>query len=122
MTEREYVCAYPRCLHHGVKVKASDAVVINKKRYHWDCAKTKQQLEYIRNYYFENIDGTVNFAILSKVLNTLVFEDGLDIDFVKFAIEYYGKYKMKIKSPFYLTYLKKNKMLKNKWLNSTRQG
>ena len=32
--EREYVCAYKYCLHHGQKVKASESVVINKKHYH----------------------------------------------------------------------------------------
>ena len=29
--EREYVCAYKYCLHHGQKVKASESVVIKKK-------------------------------------------------------------------------------------------
>ena len=43
--EKEYICAYKYCLHHGEKVKASESVVVNKKHYHWDCAGIKQEIK-----------------------------------------------------------------------------
>ena len=116
--DREYVCAYPHCLHHGEKVKASEVVVVGGKRYHWDCATTREQLGDLRKYYHENIDNEVNLAQLSKVLNTLIFSEGLEIEYIKFALEYYSKFGMKINSPFALTYLKKNNMMRRKWINN----
>lgn len=41
--EKEYICAYKYCLHHGEKVKSSEAVILSKKHYHWDCAGMKQE-------------------------------------------------------------------------------
>lgn len=118
MAEREYVCSYSHCLHNGEKVKQSESVVVGRKHYHWDCAATKQELEDIRNTYIEKIDEDASFPILSKVLNDLVFKYDIDIDFLKFAVNYYADYKVKVKSPFTLLYLRKNDYMKKKWEKS----
>ena len=118
MPDREYVCAYKHCLHHGEKVKASEAVVVGKKHYHWDCAATKQEIEEIRNTYVERIDNEVSFPVLSKVLNDLIFKYNMDIDYIRFAINYYADYKTKVKSPFTLLYLRNNDFMKKKWEKS----
>lgn len=118
MPDREYVCAYKHCLYHGEKVKSSEAVVIGKKHYHWDCAATKQEIEEIRNTYIERIDNEAKFPILSKVLNDLVFKYDVDIDYIRFAINYYADYKTKVKSPFALLYLRNNDFMKKKWEKS----
>lgn len=118
MPDREYVCAYKFCLHHGQKVKSSESVVVGKKHYHWDCAATKQEIEEIRNVYFERIDKNASFPVLSKVLNDLIFKYQLEIDFVKFAVNYYADYGTKIKSPFTLLYLRNNDFMRRKWNKS----
>lgn len=115
MADKEYVCAYKYCLHHGDKVKSSESVVVGKKHYHWDCATTKQEIEEIRNIYFEKIDSEASFPVLSKVLNDLVFKYNLEIDFIKFAVNYYANYKTKIKSPFTLLYLRNNEYMRKRW-------
>ena len=120
MIEKNYVCAYSHCLHHGEKISPSSAVVSGRKYYHWDCAATKQEIEAIRNTYLEKIDHKASFPILSKVLNDLIFKYGLDIDYVRFAVNYYGEYKIKIKSPFTLLYLRKNQYMKKKWQKDKR--
>lgn len=118
-TEKEYSCAYGKyCLHPGLKVKASESVDVGKKHYHWDCIATKQEIDEIRKTYFEKIDDKASFPVLSKVLNDLIFKYNMDIDFVRFAVNYYGDYKMKIKSPFTLLYLRDNKAMERKWKNS----
>lgn len=121
MADKEYICGYQHCLHHGEKVKESEAVVIGRKRYHWDCASIKQELAEIRNIYIDGIDSEVSFTVLSKVLNDLVFKYEMDIDFLKFAVNYYADYKIKLKSPFTLLYLRKNDYMKRKWDKSKRR-
>lgn len=118
MADKEHICAYKHCLHHGEKVKSSESVIVGKKHYHWDCAATKQEIEEIRSTYYEKIDNDVNFPALSKVLNDLVFKYGLEIDYIKFAVNYYADYKIKIKSPFTLLYLRKNDYMRKKWEHS----
>ena len=116
MADKEFVCAHNKCLHHGQRVKNSESVIIGNKHYHWDCAMTKQEIKEIRKTYFEKIDKDANFQVLSKVLNDLIFKYNLEIDFVRFAVEYYANNKMKIKSPFTLLYLRSNEYMKKKWL------
>jgi hypothetical protein len=115
VAEREYICSYSHCLHGGAKVKRSEAVVVGRRHYHWDCAAMKQELEEIRNIYAERIDANVSFPILSKVLNDLVFKYEVDIGYLKFAVNYYAEYKVKVKSPFTLLYLRKNDYMLDKW-------
>ena len=53
MADKEYVCGYNHCLHHGEKVKSSESVVVGKKHYHWDCAETKQKIKECVDLYME---------------------------------------------------------------------
>ena len=114
MTEKSYKCAYPHCCHGG-KVSESEAVVDKGKRYHWDCIKTKMDIAEIRTMYIDNIDKDVYVPQLSKVLNDLVFKYDQEIEYIRFAIDYYGQYKTEVKSPFSLLYLRTNKYMKRKY-------
>ena len=115
MQDKERVCAYKYCLHGKEKVKESEAVVIKNKYYHWDCAATKQEIEELRNTYFERIDRDASFPILSKILNDLVFKYNLEIDYIRYALNYYAEYKVKVKSPFSLLYLRNNDYMRKRW-------
>lgn len=112
--DKQYKCAYPHC-YHGGKVLESEAVVDKGKRYHWDCIKTKMDLAEIRTMYIDNIDENVYVPQLSKVLNDLVFKYNQDIEYIRFAIDYYGQYKTEVKSPFALLYLRTNRYMKRKY-------
>ena len=85
--EKEFVCAYKYCLHHGEKVKASESVVINKKHYHWDCAGIKQEIQDCVTTYMEYIDDKTQYPIAYRAINTLVFKNNVPIDFIKKNIE-----------------------------------
>lgn len=82
MTDKEYICAYKYCLHHGEKVKSSESVVINKKHYHWDCADIKQQIKECIDTYMENIEDKTQYPMATRVINTLVFKYQVPIEFI----------------------------------------
>lgn len=94
MTDKEYICPYKYCLHHGEKVKSSEAVVINKKHYHWDCAAIKQEIQDCVNSYMECIDDKTQFPIATRAINTLVFKYKVPVGFIRDNIrrskEYYS--------------------------------
>lgn len=82
MADKEYVCAYKHCLHHGEKVKASESVVINKKHYHWDCAGMKQDIKDCVDTYMECIEDKTQYPIAFRIINTLVFKNRVPISFI----------------------------------------
>lgn len=88
MADKEYVCAYKHCLHHGEKVKSSESVVINKKHYHWDCAAIKQELKECVDAYMECIEDKTKYPIATRAINTLVFKNKVPIDFIRKNIEH----------------------------------
>lgn len=87
MAEKEYICAYPNCLHHGEKVLATESVVIGKKHYHWDCAALKQEIQDCANTYIEYMNDKTQYPIVMRILNTMVFKNKVPIDFIKKKIE-----------------------------------
>lgn len=82
MADKEYVCAYKYCLHHGEKVKASESVVINKKHYHWDCATKKQEIKECADLYMECIEDKSQYPAAIRIINTLVFKSKVPIEFI----------------------------------------
>ena len=87
MTDKEHVCAYKYCLHHGEKVKASNAVVINKKYYHWDCAAIRQEIQDCASTYIGYVDDKSQYPMAIKAINTLVFKNKVPIDYIRKNIE-----------------------------------
>lgn len=92
MPDKEYVCAYPHCLHHGEKVLASHSVVISKKHYHWDCAALKQEIQDCANTYIGYMDDKTLYPIALRIINTMIFKNNVPIDFIKGKIEYSQTY------------------------------
>ena len=82
MTDKEYICAYKYCLHHGEKVKASESVVINKKHYHWDCAAMKQEIKECADLYMECIEDKSQYPVATRIINTLVFKSKVPVEFI----------------------------------------
>ena len=72
MPDKEYVCAYKHCLHHGQKVKSSESVIVGNKHYHWDCAATKQEIEEFKS-------ATINKDVYTDsegvTYNSVTFKD-----------------------------------------------
>lgn len=83
MADKEYVCGYPHCLHHGEKVKASESVVVGKKHYHWDCAELKQGIRDCVDMYMSYIEDKTQFPTVVKIINNLVFKSSVPIEFIQ---------------------------------------
>lgn len=92
MADKEYICGYPKCLHHGEKVKESEAVVVGKKHYHWDCVMTKQEIQECIALYIENVDDKKQYPIAIKVINSLVFNSSVPIKYIKERLKSSGQY------------------------------
>lgn len=114
MEEKQYVCGYKHCREDS-KIPASEAVLIGNRRYHKRCASDKEKIIEIRDLYIENIDDKVPIAELVSVLNQLIFKKNVDIDYMLFAIKDVIRRKVRIKSPYSLHYVAKNKKIIAAW-------
>ncbi len=92
MADKEYVCAYKYCLHHGEKVKASESVMIGKKHYHWDCAAMKHEIKESADAYMECIEDKTQYPAAMRIINTLVFKSKVPVEFILKNIEYSKTY------------------------------
>lgn len=115
MAEKSYVCGYKHCLHKGEKVLESEAIVVNKKRYHKDCLQISETIKLIKDTYIEKINDKENPVVILSVVNNLVFKKGVDADFLLFALEDIARRKVDVKSPYTMHYFDKNMILKEKW-------
>lgn len=82
MADKEYVCAYKHCLHHGQMVKESEAVVIRKQHYHWDCAVMKQEINDCVQAYMACVSDKSLYPIAARTINTLVFKNKIPTEFI----------------------------------------
>lgn len=82
MTDKNYVCSYKFCLHNGEKVNSSEAVVINKKHYHWDCAATKQEITRCVDLYMSYTEDKTKRPMVTRIINLLVFNYRVPIDYI----------------------------------------
>ena len=108
-------CGYSHCLHPGLLLSDEEAVKEGKTFYHWDCLQLKNDIKEIRDIYMSRIDKTVSIPILAKVINDLVFKYNQPTDYIKYAINHYADYGIKIKSPFTLLYIRNNAIMKQKY-------
>jgi hypothetical protein len=92
MADKEYVCGYSHCLHDGEKVKSSEAVVIGKKHFHWDCAELKQEITDCVNSYMDCIEDKTQYPTATRIINTLVFKNKVPIEYIAKNIKRSGLY------------------------------
>lgn len=102
LADREYVCGYPKCLHHGDKVRESEAVVIGKKHYHWDCAAMKKDIKDCVDSYIGLTGDNSQFPIVTRIINTLVFKNKVPVEFIKKNIDLSSTYYLN--KPVYILY------------------
>ena len=114
-------CRYPKCnkLHETTEILKEDAIQHGKSYYHADCLHIMLTVTEIRDLFYKNINQLMTgkqIGMLVATINNIVLEKGVDVDFLKFAVEYFIKYKPgKLQYPAGLYYVVQDKDVKNAW-------
>ena len=91
----------------------------NGRYYHPDCYHMVQTIAEIRDLFFKNINPLMTakqFSELASVINDIVFNKNVDVDYLKFAVEYYiAKKPGGLKHPPGLHYIIQDKDVKQAW-------
>lgn len=93
----------------------NDAVSIGKAYYHPECAEMKQRISEIIDVFYNHIDHNVIFAQLQRVINTMVFARGIDVNLILFGLKYYVQHGIPLKYPGGLYYVVQNKGVIDEW-------
>lgn len=102
MPDKEFVCAYKYCLHHGSKVKSSESVIVGKKHYHWDCADMRLRIKECVDAYMECVEDKTQYPIATKIINNLVFKNKVPVEYILKNISSSKKYYSE--KPVYILY------------------
>lgn len=95
-------CQYLKCLFGG-KVDKDNAVRFNNKNFHEQCLKEYQAILNIRDLCFQ-IDPTIINRVLYGHLNKLIYDKGIEIDYIIFTLEYILRNKIDVNMPYGLIY------------------
>ena len=115
-------CRYPKCmkLHETTELNANDAVKGGKSSYyHPDCYHTMQTVNQIRDLFIKEINPLLTgqqIGMLVSTIHNIVFSKHVDIDYLKFAVEYFIKNKPgALKYPAGLHYVVQDKNVEAAW-------
>ncbi len=116
-------CRYPKCskLHETTSLPKEEAVTGGKKNYYYhpDCYHTMQTVNEIRDLFLREVDSTLTgkqVGMLVSTINNIVFTKHIDVDFLKFTIEYFVKNKPgALKHPAGLHYIIQDKSAIESW-------
>lgn len=108
-------CSYKHCDHFSRELPRSEAVKVGTRYMHESCAKTKQLIEEIRNYYYENISNTVVMKALVATINNIVFDKSVSPEYLLFVLKYAHQHGIPVRAPYSLHYLIDDARLKKEW-------
>lgn len=117
------ICRYERCQHGSreIDIVEDEYVKEKQKYYHSDCykkkkdggwkdAKTKEDLQYIKDQWFKHIDDKVVYGRLLICLNELIIR-GFSSEYLVFVIDYVIKNRLNLNYPAGFKYFVTNKKI-----------
>ena len=116
-------CRYPKCskLHESTELKKEDAVKAGGKNsyYHPDCYHMAQTVNQIKDTFIKEINPMMTgqqIGMLVSTINNIVFGKNVEVDFLKFVVDYFIKYKPgALKYPAGLHYIIQDKDATAAW-------
>lgn len=120
-------CRYQKCfmLHDSKELPQIEAVKSGDgKYYHPDCFHTSQTVMQIRDTFVKEINPVMTgkqIGELVATVNNMIFTKKIDVDLIKFALDYFIKYKPgALRYPHGLHYIIQNQDVINAW-NKTKE-
>lgn len=115
-------CRYPKCmkLHESTELPKDEAYWDGKRGYyHPDCYHIMQTVNQIRDTFIKEINPLLTgqqVGMLVSTINNIVFSKGIDVDQLKFTVEYFIKNKPgALKYPAGLHYIIQDKDAAAAW-------
>lgn len=113
-----------KCLHESDVIPKSEAVRDGRLYYHPDCFHVKGIANDIKKIFCEEINPLITaeqVKQLYSVVYNIILTKKVDPDFLKFAVEYFARYKKgALKYPGGINYIIQDKEVTSKWAQFNR--
>lgn len=121
--EKVVHCRYTKCskLHDSTELKKEDAIQggNGKYYYHPDCYHTLQTVLKTRDLFIKEVNPIMTgqqIGILVSTINNMIFNKGIDADYILFALQYFVRYKPgKLRQPYGMHYIVQDKDVVAAW-------
>ena len=80
-------CRYSHCKHSERELNKADAVRCGNTYYHADCYHEKETIDKILDTYVKLVDPHPVFGALRKIVSNLIYKQGVNADFILFALK-----------------------------------
>ena len=107
-------CNYRKCKRcfEAIDISSGDYIEEKEKFYHPECKHEKDTRAEIIDFWYRQINKDVVFSSLSRIIDRLIYQDGVDCDFLLWGLKKKAKF---LKHPPGLVYVARDKDLKSKW-------
>lgn len=120
--DRTRVCKYIYCKYNDkVHIDTEPFVKGKDGFYHEDCYKEKADIQLFRSLWCENINSTVVFSDLNKMLSELISKRGISVDYLLFVLQYVIDNHCKLNYPAGFRYYIDNKDIKAAYEKKNRK-
>lgn len=107
-------CRYGHCKHESKEIDSEDAVRIGNSYYHPDCYHEKETIDMIIDTWVNEVDPHPVFAALCKIIRNMIYNQGVNADFLLFALRR-ATARHRISHPPGLYYIVKDQDTINAW-------
>lgn len=115
-------CKYPQCskLHSSKILPKKEAIKGNNgSYYHADCYHYTRTITEVKDLFYKKLNPVMTGKQVSELMSTInniVFDKKVDVDFLRFALEYYIKHQLgNINYPHGLHYIIQNRTIISQW-------
>ena len=114
-------CKYQNCckIHETTELLKENAVQDGRYYFHPDCYHTMKTVNEIKDLFYRNINPLMTkkqIAMLVSTVYKIIFDKQVDVDFLKFALQFFIKEKPgKLHQPFGLYYIIQDRDVTNAW-------
>ena len=114
-------CAWTHCPCNQVIEDMSDAVKDKTRYYHKDCLKQRNTINDIITLFTEQVNDKIVMSQLRNIINTLVFTEGFEAEYVLYAVRYAINHPyMKLTYPAGIRRICLDQNVKSNWDNMSR--
>lgn len=103
-------CKYAHCKHQSREINKAEAIKCGSVYYHTDCYKEIETIRQIIDVYVNTVDDNPSFSELRKIINQIVYKQGVSPEFLLFALTHSS-----IHYPAGLFYIVKDQEMLKAW-------
>lgn len=108
-------CKYAHCKHETKDIPKGQEIKNGTGYWHEDCLKESLAIREVIDIFTKDINSNVVMPQLRRTINNIVYDKGIEAEFLLFGLKYYVSHKIPLNYPGGLYYVLQNKDVQKEW-------